>query len=109
MASKAEASVSSLFPSSSEPWQREEGGFEIGLEAETGAREEEEQGTAERLDSVAGSKHEGETARGLHRVPLVILFHISLNNLFNPWGYLPLSNKFCLVQSLGEPSTRMRE
>jgi len=43
-----EAPVSSIFPSLSEPWQREEGGFEIGLEAETRARGEEEQGTVER-------------------------------------------------------------
>ena len=46
--SKAGARVSSLSPSSSEPWRREEGGFEIGLEAKTGARGEEEQGTVER-------------------------------------------------------------
>ena len=47
MASGERAHASAISPSSSVPWRQEGGGFEIGLEAEAGAREEEEQGTVE--------------------------------------------------------------
>ena len=50
MASGAEAQAFSLSPFLSEPWRQEGGGFGIGSEAETGAREEEEQETVERRE-----------------------------------------------------------